>query len=172
MQNICSKKFRGGSLGALALSLCLAGFLAISAASADENEWDQARVTEVAERLASEVKAMRAAARKEPQAISAGTPTKQRTAALFLETLKKLERATAKLARQLADQETRQQTRGIARRVDSLLRDAVSQGGNLNSTQWTQRFADPALALAGELRNFYTESQTSGALDSGSAEPD
>ena len=49
MQNICSKKFRGGSLGALALSLCLAGFLAISAASADENEWDQARVTEVAE---------------------------------------------------------------------------------------------------------------------------
>lgn len=172
MRRVRLTKLTRAILSILALSLCLAGYLAGPAASAEEKSWDQAHVTDVADRLASQVKAMRAAARKEPQAISAGTPTKQRTAALFLETLKKLERATAKLARQLASHETRQQTLGIARRVDSLLRDAVNQGANLNSTQWTSQFSDPALVLAAELRRLYSETETSDAVESDSDKAD
>ncbi len=172
MRRVRLENLTGAVLSILALSFCLAGYLAGPAASADETSWDQAHVTDVAEQLASKVKAMRAAARKEPQAISAGTAAKQRTTALFLDTLKKLERATAKLARQLASQETRQQTEGTARRVDSLLRDAATQGANLNSTQWTSQFADPALVLAAELRSLYTETKISNTVDPDSARTD
>ena len=141
------------TLTILGLSLSATGV----ATSEGGKTWDSDRVSELADELAQQVKNMRAAARKEPQAISAGTSAKQRTTYLFLDTLKKLERSTAKLARQLANEETRQQTAGTARRVDSLLNDATEQGRNLNSSQWTSQYADPALALAAKLRAFYQE---------------
>ena len=145
------------TLAILGLSLSVTGI----AASEGGKTWDSDRVSELADELTQQIKAMRAAARMDPQAISAGTPAKQRTTHLFLDALKKLERATAKLARQLANEETRQQTAGTARRVDSLLKDATEQGRKLNPSQWTSQYAAPALALASQLRAFYQENTDS-----------
>jgi hypothetical protein len=141
-------------ISALAL-LTLALWIHPDAASAQSKAWDQAKVTELASQVAQEIKSMRAAMRKEPQVISAGTTSKQRTTALYLDTLKKLERSSAKLARQLATEQNREQTLGTARRIDSLLRDAEDQGAKLFSTEWTDKHLEPATALVGELRAYY-----------------
>jgi hypothetical protein len=134
-------------------------FLSLSFAPAaigsEDKTWDQDRVSELAKEMAGEIKRVRAAARKEPHIISAGTTGKQRSAALYLDTLKKLERASAKLARQLGAGETPQETSGTARRVDSLLRDLDEQGAKLHSTEWTNQFLESAKKIAGELRSYY-----------------
>mgnify|MGYP006158767181 CR=1 FL=1 len=145
------------TLAILGLSLSVTGV----ATSEGGKTWDSDRVSELANELAQQVKSMRAAARMDPLVISAGTPAKQRTTQLFLDALKKLERTTAKLARQLANEETRQQTAGTARRLASLLKDATEQGRKLNSSQWTSQYADPALALASQLQDFYQDNPDS-----------
>ncbi len=135
--------------------LALLFWVSPHSASAQPKSWDQAEVTELAARMAQEIKRMRTAVRKEPQVISAGTTSKQRTTALYLDTLKKLERTSAKLARQLADEQDREQTLGTARRLDALIRDADDQGAKLFSTEWTNKHLEPATALARELRGYY-----------------
>lgn len=125
------------------------------AIGSEDKVWDQETVSRLANEMASEIKRVRAAARKEPHIISAGTSGKQRSAALYLDTLKKLERASAKLARQLDAGETPRETSGIARRVDSLLRDLDEQGAKLHSTEWTNQFLRPAKKIAEELRSYY-----------------
>lgn len=117
--------------------------------------WNQESVSELANEMAGEIKRVRAAARKEPHIISAGSTGKQRSAALYLDTLKKLDRASAKLARELGNGATPQETSGIARRVDSLLRDLDEQGAKLHSTEWTNQFLEPAKKIADELRSYY-----------------
>ena len=153
------------SVATMTKSLVLISVLAFLfpgfAASDAPRVWDSETVSKLAGELAQQVKDIRTAARKEPQAISAATASKQRATLQFLETLKKLDRATGKLARQLASGETREQTTGTARRVDSLLKDAADQGRRLNPSQWTSQYADPALALAAQLRTFYSPSTDS-----------
>ena len=156
-------KMRHSARGAALLLLILPLFIGAPHARADGDNWDPDKVTELANRLAGEVKAMRAATRKEPQIIAASTTTKQRATAIYLETLKKLERTTGKLARQLSAGETREQTLGSARRIDALLRDAKEQGSKLQSTDWTHKFIEPIVSLVGELRSFYTEKPDSPA---------
>ena len=91
-------EMRHSARGAALLLLILPLFIGAPHARADGDNWDPDKVTELANRLAGEVKAMRAATRKEPQIIAASTTTKQRATATYLETLKKLERTTGKLA--------------------------------------------------------------------------
>lgn len=132
----------------------LAGFGA-RPVSAEEEVWDQAQVTELARHMATEVGRMRTLTRKEPHVIAAGNTSKQRATTIYLETLKKLDQAAAKLARQLAAGETREQTLGTARRIDSLLRDVRQQSAKLYSTARTEQHLDPALGFAAQLREYY-----------------
>ena len=125
------------------------------ASGSEAKAWDQKSVSELANQMASEIKRVRAAARKEPHIISAGSTAKQRAAALYLDTLKKLERTSAKLARELDNGATYRETSGIARRVDSLLRDLDEQGAKLHSTEWTNQFLESAKKIANELRSYY-----------------
>ena len=125
------------------------------AALAQQSDWDPEQVAELAGQMATEVRRMRTAIRKEPHVIRAASTTKQRATAVYLETLKKLDQAAAKLARQLSAGDSREQTLGTARRIDSLLRDVRQQGAKVHSTDWTQRHFDPALGLAAQLRTYY-----------------
>lgn len=122
---------------------------------AQQETWNQEQVTVLASQMADEVKRMRVAVRKEPHIVSASNPSKQRTGKVYLEKLKLLNSATAKLSRQLSAGETREQTVATARRIDSLLRDVRQQSAQLHSTDWTNRHLDPALGLAAQLRAFY-----------------
>ncbi|MEE3326466.1 MAG: hypothetical protein VX252_03980 [Myxococcota bacterium] len=122
---------------------------------AQEKAWNQEEVAVLASQMSEEVKRMRIAVRKEPQIISAGNPTKQRTGKVYLEKLRMLKAATAKLTRQLSAGETRDQTLSTARRIDSLLRDVRQQAAKLHSTVWTDQHLDPALGLAAQLRAYY-----------------
>ena len=122
---------------------------------AQDQAWDQEQVTELATRMADSVKQLRLATRKAPHVIEAGGTTRSRATAVYLETLKRLDQAASKLARQLRAGETREQTLGTARRIDSLLRDVRQQGANLYSTQQTNVHLDPALGLAAQLRGYY-----------------
>ncbi len=124
-------------------------------AIAESGTWDQARVSLLANQLAEHVKALRTATRKEPQVISASNASKQRATAVYLDTLKKLDRASAKLARQLSAGETREQTVGTARRIDSLLRDAEEHGRKLFATDWTKKHMEPIASVVTELSTFY-----------------
>jgi hypothetical protein len=117
--------------------------------------WNQEEVTQLATQMDDEFKKMRVAVRKEPHIIAAGNPTKQRTAKLYVEKLRVLNRAAEKLSRQLSEGQNREQTQGTARRIDSLLRDIRQQSVKLHSTGWTDQYLDPALGLASQLRAFY-----------------
>jgi len=122
---------------------------------AQQQAWNQEEVTLLATQMDDEFKKMRVAVRKEPHIIAAGNPTKQRTARVYVEKLRVLNRAAAKLSRQLSAGEGREQTLSTARRVDSLLRDVRQQAVKLHSTGWTDQYLDPALGLASQLRSFY-----------------
>ena len=148
------------SASALAL-IALLCWIAPLSAWAQDKAWDQAEVTQLAAQMAQTIKDMRVAIRKEPQVISAGTTSKQRTTALYLDTLKKLERTSAKLARQLAEEQDREQTQGTARRIESLARDAQDQGAKLFSTEWTNKHLEPATALLRKLRGYYKSAPAS-----------
>ena len=142
------------SLASMAACLLLV-LIAPSLLWAQQETWNQEQVAKLASQMADEVKRMRIAVRKEPHIVSAGNPTKQRTGKVYVEKLRILGSATAKLSRQLAAGETREQTIATARRVDSLLRDVRQQAAKLHSTDWTNRHLDPALGLAAQLRAFY-----------------
>ena len=141
-------------LASMAVWLLLVS-MAMSPVWAQQETWNQEQVTALASQMADEVKRMRVAVRKEPHIVSAGNPTKQRTAKVYVEKLRILGSATGKLSRQLAAGETREQTTATARRIDSLLRDVRQQSAKLHSTDWTNRHLDPALGLAAQLRAFY-----------------
>jgi hypothetical protein len=123
-------------------------------------------VTALAGQLSEQVKALRSATRKEPQVISASNASKQRATSLYLDTLKKLDRTSGKLARQLTAGEDREQTVGTARRIDSLLRDARDQGRKLYTTDWTTQHIEPLASVVAELRTFYS-AQASGPKPKG-----
>lgn len=139
---------------AMVLFVLLASFRA-EPVSAQEEAWDQEQVTELASRMATAVKQLRTMTRKEPHVVSAGTTSKQRITATYLETLKRLDQAASKLARQLEAGETREQTLGTARRIDSLLRDVRQQSAKLHTTEQTDQHLNPALGLAAQLREYY-----------------
>ena len=124
-------------------------------ARAQEQAWDQEEVTRLATQMAEEVKQMRIAVRMEPHIIAAGNPTKQRQARVYLDKLKMLKAATAKLSRELAAGQTREQTASAAGRVDALLRDIRQQATKLHATAFTDQYMDPVLGLAAQLRAFY-----------------
>ena len=68
------------TLTILGLSLSATGV----ATSEGGKTWDSDRVSELADELTQQIKDMRAAARMDPQVISAGTPAKQRTTHLVM----------------------------------------------------------------------------------------
>jgi hypothetical protein len=151
----------------LLLSPILLSFALFPARAISEDvAWDQARVTALAGQLSEQVKALRSATRKEPQVISASNASKQRATSLYLDTLKKLDRTSGKLARQLTAGEDREQTVGTARRIDSLLRDARDQGRKLYTTDWTTQHIEPLASVVAELRTFYS-AQASGPKPKG-----
>lgn len=143
---------KSGIVTCTGVLLLIAG---LGPAFGQQSPWDPEQVAEVAGQMASEVKRMRTAVRKEPHVIGAGSTAKQRATAVYLESLKKLDQAAAKLARQLSAGETREQTLGTARRIDSLLRDLRQQSAKVYSTDWTQQHVDPALGFAAQLRAYY-----------------
>ena len=152
------------ALAALLLPLVLG-----QPADAEEPQaWNQQAVSELATQMADEIKRLRNAARKEPHIISAASTGKKPAATLYLDTLRKLDRTSAKLSRQLADGAGAEETRGTARRVDSLLRDLDEQGTRLHSTEWTRAFLEPARKLAAELRNDYANALPGDAPADGS----
>ena len=122
---------------------------------AQTQEWNQEEVTRLATQMAEEVKQMRIAVRMEPHIIAAGNPTKQRQARVYLDKLKMLKAATAKLSRQLAAGETREQTLSAAGRVDALVRDIRQQSTKLHATGFTDQYMDPVLGRAAQIRAFY-----------------
>lgn len=137
------------------LLVVLIGTSVSGLAQAQPKAWDQEEVTRLAGQMDEEFQKMRVAVRKEPHIVAAGNPTKQRTAKVYLEKLRILNRAAAKLSRQLSEGQGREATLPTARRLDALLRDVRQQAAKLHSTAWTDQYLDPALGLASQLRAFY-----------------
>jgi hypothetical protein len=125
-------------------------------AVAELQAWNQEEASALASELADAIKAVRAAALKEPSLRGAGNTT-GRASQQFLDTLKKLESATRKLATRLGDGENREQTLNMARRIGTLLRDAQESGRRLMLTKPSFDAIDAAVAVIHRLSPFYSE---------------
>jgi hypothetical protein len=141
---------------AITLTIAAAALLlAPATAAADLQTWDQEKVSALASELAEAIKAVRGAALNEPTLRGGGTGG--RASQQYLDSLKQLERSTAKLATRLGEGEDREQSLNVARRIGTLLRDAQESGRRLMLTQSSFDEIDRAVAVIQQLSPFYTD---------------
>lgn len=124
-------------------------------AAADERKpWDQARMTELSQRLATETAEVRRAFRREPNFRNPATPN-QRTVHQMEGTLRNLETATRRLARSVADGGDHDGTVGTARRIGMLLNDADVLGRGIMTSAFMAEKIRPAMATINEIAPYY-----------------
>jgi len=148
---------RGRKFHAIASTIAAAIFLfAAAPAIAELQTWNQEEASSLASELAEAIKSLRTAALNEPS-LRGGGNTTGRSSQQFLDTLKKLESATGRLATRLGDGKNREETLNMARRIGTLLRDAQESGRRLMLTQPSFDAIDAAVAVVHQLSPFYSD---------------
>lgn len=117
-------------------------------------EWDQERMTKLTADLATAMRDVRNSFRKNPM-MQTPDSTMRRSANQMTETLRGLDRHTASLASRVANGQNADETRGIARQIGTLLRDANSTGRRLMTSAWTDERILPAMKLINEIAPYY-----------------
>lgn len=138
----------------------LAAIAAVAApAAAQTKEWDQPTVTALAQQLADAAKQTNQSVRRQiTRADVEGDPKGQR----YLDTLRSLERSTAKLARQLGEGKGREETLNTARRIRTQVRDLRTLAPGFFTTQQTAERAAPAVEALDALAPFYFDDAETG----------
>jgi len=127
------------------------------AAAADTipaREWDQERMTQLTGDLAKAMLAVRNSFRNDPVMQSPDVGMR-RSAEQMGEILRNLDRNCRSLATQVERGGTADETRGTARRIGSLLRDANMVGKRLTTSEWTDERIRPAMELINEIAPYY-----------------
>jgi len=143
---------KGRTLG---LGLCLvAGFALLTSAPAvraEESAWDQARATELAQKLASLTGQLRLEVSRDYQQMGA----MERRRFELAETLRLIRNGSRHLANQLVQGNGRDETRPTARRLGVWIRDARTTARGMVFTERMQPTIDQANEVIAELATLY-----------------
>ncbi len=144
--------------------------------AADENtvpdlEWDQERMTQLTRELADAMLAVRNSFRNDPINHNPDIGMRQ-SATEMNEILRNLDRHCRSLATQVERGATADETRGTARRIGTLLRDANQVGRRLTINAWTDERILPAMELINQIAPYYGrgpmfDTETMTLIDSG-----
>jgi Tfp pilus assembly protein PilV len=137
----------------LSAALLAASALLASAASARET-WNQQTVTALATQLADATKALKSALRKDPDlrdGYRQGDPVVSRYAGA----IDGIDRSARQLAERLAGGGGYEETLGIAKKIDSLVREAQVQGAKIMTTVWMEEKLRPVEDLLARLGRYY-----------------
>ena len=138
---------------ALSAALLAASVLLASAASARET-WNQETVTALATELADATKALKTTVRKDPDlrdGYRQGDPVVSR----YADAINGIDRSARQLATKLAAGEGYEETLGVAKKIDSLVRDAQVQGARIMTTFWMEERVRPVEELLARLGRYY-----------------
>ena len=161
-----SRAFMAGAAGALLALAPLAagadhhekgeaGEAATDAAAAGERKpWDQARMTELSIDLAKAMSAVRTAFRKEPSFRDPSNPNR-RSNQNMEQTLRALETSARQLRNRIQGGGGFDETRGIARKIGSLLNDADVEGRRIMTSVWLDERIKPAQQLINQIAPYY-----------------
>jgi hypothetical protein len=116
--------------------------------------WDAARMTELTAQLATAMRELRQAFRREPNVRDQNSPNRRATQNME-ETLRTLERSTAQLARQVADGAGFEKTQAVVRRIGTSLNDADMWSRRIKTTASMANAARPAMTLFNEVAPYY-----------------
>lgn len=136
-------------------ALCAALALATSAAEAQvppPATWDQARVTDIAQKLSAATKDLYVEALKAPDRPPGNA---RRAQYLAREDLRQLNNLARRLAAQLRDGKGRDETEGIYIRLQQKRRDAESEGRKIDLGQNTLDKIAPATDLMRQIAPYY-----------------
>lgn len=126
---------------------------AVPEAAPAAHEWDQAKVTAIAETLANDVRGLRNSARSQPPDNLASGQSRARMR--LLDELRLIERETRSLHSELAKGEGRDTTRPIFRRIDELRRSAAEDARRMFLPKATLDQIQASRGALEELRVFY-----------------
>ena len=115
--------------------------------------WDQEKVTELAEKLASSVRNLRRSARKQPPDTIASGQSASRMR--FMDRLRLIERETRSLHDELSNGEGKDSTFPIFRRIDEVRRVVAADARRMFLPQETIDQIQAARAVLEELRSYY-----------------
>jgi len=127
---------------------------AAEAAGGAPKAWDQAAMTQLSEQLWNQLGDVRDAFRKDPQ-YSDGVSSAERAASQLADTLKHLESSARQLRDQVKAGKTMEETRPVAQKIGSLLRDADVESSKLMATKWTQERVKPAMETLNQIAPYY-----------------
>jgi hypothetical protein len=126
----------------------------VLAQEVETKEWDQAEVSRLAHALTDQVRKIRNAFRSNPTAGNLANMN-QRASEEFSDSLRMIERSARQLAGRVDEGKGREETRSIARKIGTLLRDANEEGRHIMSDAWTEEQILPAQRLVDEIAPFY-----------------
>ena len=140
---------------ALILSAALLAASALLASTALAREaWNQQTVTALAKELADATKALKSTIRKEPNlrdAYRQGDPVVLR----YADAINGIDRSARQLANKLASGEGYEETLNVAKKLDSLVREAEVQGARIMTTVWMEEKLRPVENLLARLGRYY-----------------
>lgn len=119
-----------------------------------EIPWDAERMTELTADLSQQMRALRNSFRKSPNFRNPNTPNR-RAADNMADILKRLDSSCSSLAKRVSNGEGAEETRGLARRIGSMLNDADVEGRRLMTQAWTDDRLGPAMQTINEIAKFY-----------------
>jgi Tfp pilus assembly protein PilV len=137
----------------LSAALLAASALLASAASARE-AWNQQTVTALATELADATKALKQTLRKDPDlrdGYRQGDPVVSR----YANAIDGIDRSARQLAKRLAAGEGYEETLGVAKKIDGLVREAEVQGAKIMTTVWMEEKLRPVEDLLARLGRYY-----------------
>ena len=119
-----------------------------------ETAWDAERMTQLTADLAKQMRAVRDAFRQSPNFRNPAGPNR-RAADAMAGILKSLDSSCSSLATRVSRGQGAEETRGLARRIGSLLNDADVEGRRLMNHAWTDERIGPAMKTINEIAPFY-----------------
>jgi hypothetical protein len=124
------------------------------AAAGERAPWDQARMTELSDQLATAMSELRRAFRREPGFRDPSSPNRRATQSMD-QTLRLLEQSARQLRNRVSGGAGFEETRNIARKIGSLLNDADVEGRRIMTSVWLDERIRPAMKLINEIAPYY-----------------
>ena len=128
--------------------------LSVAAPAAALEPWDQEEMTRLSAELASAMRGVRDAWRKDPVSRSRENPNR-RAALRMDQILRDLDRQTGSLAATVANGGSYEETRGTARKIGTLLNDAEIEARSLRMGAWMGERVRPAVELLDQIAPYY-----------------